>query len=554
MILLSPIWLLGLLPWAVVSVYLLSGQRRRVEVPFLALWSGPAAPPKAKRAIHRPPWFILFLILSLLLAVLAAAGPAVRSNHSSDSRFTIILDRGITMSPLSTRNEPFRGVVALAAPALQKRFDHQPVDFVPVPGEARSTNASDWAVLAMRMPPTAMDTQGALRQTVAECLRRKKALPVLVLTDRRLDEVNDQLMQIPPTGDAVGTKDVGIAAVAARSQPTPQVMIRLRNQSHRREIHLRIVSGNQQVDQAVALPIAGNTQDYFIDIPGGLSDSVRVEIEPDDIAPVNDRAWLARESSWPVVQARTPLPMSVQRMIDVYGKSRPGNETSRHATVGFDAVPDGQGGVWIQRERSALNRSMERSSTATVVPQAVTAHVANWPGAADLTATLPSGFTPVVSRAGHPLVAVHENPAQVWVNLDLDSWSTSPDFVIFFTNVFDWIGNGANPEYRAHPVARLGKEWKRADDSPVPAGVENGLWPGLYRRGDGTLLAINAPDTKWEQPLKTGWQAKLARQQTGGAVKVSLAPDLCAAAVIAGMLAAGFWLNHPALRAAAKQK
>jgi hypothetical protein len=47
----------------------------------------------------------------------------------------------------------------------------------------------------------------------------------------------------------------------------------------------------------------------------------------------------------------------------------------------------------------------------------------------------------ILSINDHPAVAIRESPArQVWVGFASDVWPRSSDFVIFWTNVFDWIG------------------------------------------------------------------------------------------------------------------
>src|SRR5438309_1422584 len=98
MVFLSPIWLLGLLPWAAVVIYVLRGRFPRAAVPFLALWAGLITVAKSRRHLHRPPLFLALLLMTMLLALLAAAGPKLRGRGST-ALVTIILDRGVTMSP-----------------------------------------------------------------------------------------------------------------------------------------------------------------------------------------------------------------------------------------------------------------------------------------------------------------------------------------------------------------------------------------------------------------------------------------------------------------------
>src|SRR5262245_56711981 len=75
----APIWLLMLVPWAVVSLWLMLGRRQRVKVPFIELWQSNETPPRDLRASLRPPPFALAcLLLSMQLGLLAAARPAIR--------------------------------------------------------------------------------------------------------------------------------------------------------------------------------------------------------------------------------------------------------------------------------------------------------------------------------------------------------------------------------------------------------------------------------------------------------------------------------------------
>ncbi|MFL5409388.1 MAG: hypothetical protein ACJ79O_26500, partial [Myxococcales bacterium] len=72
-----PIWLIALLPWAAVTIYLLWGRRKRVNVPFLDLWQIPVQGQRPRRKIAAPPVALAAAILAMLLSVLAAGGPRV---------------------------------------------------------------------------------------------------------------------------------------------------------------------------------------------------------------------------------------------------------------------------------------------------------------------------------------------------------------------------------------------------------------------------------------------------------------------------------------------
>src|SRR5215207_6043201 len=75
---LSPLWLLALIPWAGVALWLLVGRNPRVAVPFIELWNDSDAPRRrVSRALRRPPAAIVCALLAMLLALVAAAKPAL---------------------------------------------------------------------------------------------------------------------------------------------------------------------------------------------------------------------------------------------------------------------------------------------------------------------------------------------------------------------------------------------------------------------------------------------------------------------------------------------
>src|SRR5262249_6520356 len=93
----SPLWLLGLIPWIGVVVWLLSGRHERTSVPFINLWRGSEAKPRVRAKVRVPPFALSCLMLSTLLAILAAAQPRVTAiPYTSGPAITIIVDRGIT--------------------------------------------------------------------------------------------------------------------------------------------------------------------------------------------------------------------------------------------------------------------------------------------------------------------------------------------------------------------------------------------------------------------------------------------------------------------------
>jgi hypothetical protein len=65
-----------------------------------------------------------------------------------------------------------------------------------------------------------------------------------------------------------------------------------------------------------------------------------------------------------------------------------------------------------------------------------------------------AGWQPIVLVGEHVLVAVREMPArQVWIGFESPEFSHSSDFVIFWTNVLDWVGHGGDAYVANGPFA-----------------------------------------------------------------------------------------------------
>jgi hypothetical protein len=114
----------------------------------------------------------------------------------------------------------------------------------------------------------------------------------------------------------------------------------------------------------------------------------------------------------------------------------------------------------------------------------------------------------------HVLVAVRPGPPnQVWVGFNAPDWPNTADYVIFWTNIFDWVGGGSE-SFVSHEITEWTAEWK----PPEPLSDQGTQWPGLYRRSDGALRAFNAPDVIFLPPPQRNWEARLSdvRLQSGG--------------------------------------
>jgi hypothetical protein len=539
----APIWLLALVPWAGVVLYLVWGRRPRVDVPFLELWPAHGEGVRVRRRATPPPVALALAILAALLAILAAGRPGVRWSGAGPT-VSVVLDRGYTMSGREAGGDSTRLVDAvneLSMP-LQQVSLLRPMERVLVPGPGPERSETSDLIDGPAMTPTALDTRDALRIAVRSALARGPG-PVIVVSDQDPGMADGRVIRVPP---ARAVRNARIVTLAARETPAAQVMVRVRGGAGIERTTLRVTSGvaTPPVEQMLELPAGGDATDAFIDLPKpGQSIKAELLVEGDD-QPADDTAWLVREASWPRIEPRLPLPAAVQRMLDVYARERPPTDASRRVAIvsSPDQLPAGEAGVVLALER----RGSATSPDAIVVADHPIMHGVRFSDVGDAVvarADPPAGFAPVVTAGGKVWVAVRDEPIRiVWVGFDSDAFGRSTAFVVFWANVLNWAGEGGE-QFASYPVGSLETDvdWTPVELAGSPAPPEPKLWPGLYRRADGTLRALNAPDVPLPPVGETDWRERIARIAEGvdGRSDVSPAFIVLALACLAG--SAGLW-------------
>jgi hypothetical protein len=495
---LAPMWLWGLVAWAGVTAYLLAGQRHRVGVPFLDLWQGPEGAPKVRRRVTPPPISLVMLIGAMLLMILSAARPVLRTGKGVN--ITIVLDRGITMMPAGRMQESADRVDQLLR-------DSGPVDrltVIPVPGKGSVEffGEVDWT----RFPPVPMDVPSELAATVRRTLSQTTE-PIVVVTDRPVEQ-SDRVVQIAPSRIP---ENVGIVSIAARGR---EAMVRVRNDSDLSEAKL-LVDG---VERTINLPARGSEADFFVETAATQQLQVRLEIEDD--LPVDNAAWLVKVRSWPTIELRTHATPELQRMVETYRQHRPASQASRTVVIGQNEQAD----VWIE-EDAAQRVEEEPTAAAHPVVQGV-----DWAQLKDLRKTsreMPAGYSPVLSAGDNAIIGVKHEPRRgVWIGFSSQSLQRTPAYVIFWTNVLDWVGQGGD-EWQAHPPRPLASGWRRIEPAASEPMLEAGLWPGVYARGD-ERVAVHAPAPKFavrKSPSSApnpsaNWNAASTGQSAGGLLAV----------------------------------
>jgi hypothetical protein len=522
----SPIWLTLLLPWAALAAWLLSGRREEARVPFVHLWPRSAAPARIRRALRIPPVSIACLLGAVLLAVLGSAGPHVaRPSNARQHNVTLIVDLYVT--------SPARDAGGA---------DLQPSRVVLVRGDAtEEVEPSNWRQRVGKR--TAVPTLPALRAAVADALARD-ARPIVVLTNQRLGIASDRVVNI---GTDDPPNNVGIVRLAARERPVGQVMVTVRNQSPGTRAELTVSSNGAALRQTIELPPTAGERDYFVDMPR-LGQTIATALDVQDDIDADNCAWLVRVNSWPDVEARGNLPPELARVIETYGRLRRADSASKRIIV--TATMSDEPAAILSDGGAA--RSI--AGPLQVVDHPIGSNV-EWDdalGPARVGELVGGGWTPLVHAGERVLVAVRERPArQVWVGFDSDTWPRQSSFVIFWTNVFDWLGGGGGggggggEVFVGEPVRQPGTEWRRLDDlsgaitSPAlpPA-------PGIWGRTNGDLRALNAIDIRLDPPLPNDGRAKLAALKTSGvARRATLAGPALVAALVLTLIASLTWAS-----------
>ena len=526
----SPIWLALLLPWAALTLWLLLWRRARMHVPFLALWRGevPEPPPAAQRQFNLPPLYLLAALATMLLAILASARPVLtRAGATDDTPMTLILDRGVTMT-----GNKFDETVARAVSVLRARFGPGPLTLVDAAsGDTTETVRANLSAARSMETPELRDTRQSVRQAVRRALARQSRGPIVVLSDHMLAD-DPRVVQFAP---AKPLSNVGIARIAAREQPRPQVMVTLRNDSSLSDAIILVRSGNEEKRLAVELPPRGTEKNYFLDLDH-LSRTIDAELRVDgDELPIDNVAYLVRRRAWPKVEVRGDVPAEVRRVAEAYSRARPAGEGS--ATVAVSDTP--MDGPSVVVTRGAVSDTAD--AKLVVADHAVTASV-NWADAHLRPVDVPAdaGWTNLVTAGAKALVAARESPArQVRVSIDSSDFARTPAFVIFWTNLLDWVGSGnvaagATAETFSAGSAIL------PDRSWVPTTGRFGD-PGIYARGDGTLAAVNVDPVIIDPPVASNAHAKLDALKPREHGGLQLAPWLALAALACLLAAAALW-------------
>jgi hypothetical protein len=465
----TPIYLLLLIPWTAAVVWVLLGRTRYAHVSSLQFWESTDVAAAPRRALRKPPLPIVMMLLAALLAVLAAAGLGWRG--SVGKRLTVIVDRGV-LSAAAIAKDP----AAVHRQLLATAPANTPIDLVLMPGDAiRETDVSDIGTDLAHLRPSGTDTTKTLPQTVMrELARTGQEIVVISAQPLAIDDPRVHVLQ-PPTSLA----NAGIDVFAVTEGTTPQALVRVFNATAQARATLRV----NGVETPIDLPSAGESRDYFVDLPSLPRTATATLVIADDIA-ADNVAYLAQRQSWPRLEPTAPLSPGLRRLVDVYARQRPPNDASRRVIVTetSNAPPADVAAAVVATPGAGAKVRFAPVSAETGHP--LVRDVAWQRLVKDATIQPPkgNGWKTIVRADEQPLVAIRENPSrQVWVAIDSPAWSQEADYVVFWTNVFDWLGGGA-ANYATEPAGDLPADWERREPAEPPA---MDAAPGIYQAPDG---------------------------------------------------------------------
>ena len=530
----APLWLFFLLPWAWVALWLLRGYRPTAVVPFLHLWPDEPPPPDQRRRRRLPSWPIILLMAAALLAILSAGRPELPIAGRVRPPI-IIVDRGITQLAA----DRYTTLIGQATGLLQSSCLPEAVaDVRFVPGPTLRIPVRDLSREILARPPWPLDTRPALSAAIEQARRDLAApgeMPILVLSDKPAPPMPGVVYA--PSGRPA--RNVGIESIAAGDTPSPQVMLRLRNDTPQLVAEVTLSSAGRVISKNAKLPASGESADLFINLPA-LGDTVEARLKIQDDLPADNVAYLVREGRVVRPTARTVLPPELARMIEVHNRLHASQAAATEVDISTSSLAPGVSGVFLANAsgqptdlRPATHGDHPLLRNITLPQDAI---LASEPPGED--------WTVVASVNSMPLLATREKPTrQVWVGFWSRSWARQVDFVVFWTNTFNWLG-GQQSRFISEPAHGLPSGWEPVSPTTAPASPA-GVWPGLYRHG-AVMAAINSPaptDLNATSPatapaVAKSWQDALRQQMSAHPARRELASWLLLAAILLVLAAA----------------
>jgi len=447
----EPAWLWLLVGWTGLVLWVCTRSGQRTLIPFSALWAADVAVPQGRRRIHLPPLAIALLLGAIGAGILAGAGPvlAIKTKWLIAARqpaaALVILDCG--MSFAADAPYPYANIAAAASDLFRQSPDIS-VDLWPVPGTRYRIPADQLGAQINLQRPTIRASEAALNSAVRLAADGSDILAIIVLSDRQIARPIGLRPDIPFCRLPVSHVDQKswIVTAGARSEPRPQVMVRIAWVGNPGVGSLRITSGGKTTSEDVTLiGQAGLTEKaFFLDVPE-LGETALCQINGD--GPL-ESFYLVRENGWPTVRlASNNLPEGVAKFVDIYREDRPPTAESRQVIVAseFPALGPAPGLVCVTLRPAGAQGAV--AGVLAVSEHPVTrgldfsALAATPAGAPSSAGQLPVGFSGLVWIGDSPVIAAGQNPRRIWIGLTAaqwHAWASDTGFVHFWARAMSW--------------------------------------------------------------------------------------------------------------------
>jgi hypothetical protein len=356
--------LLGAASALTVALYLLRLRRRRVSVPFIALWESLLADRRSSRLFSslRHLLSLLLALLVVALLTLSFADPRPRSADSSARSAVMLIDAGVTMqasdvvpSRLGAAIAEARKLVRSAGTGrylLVAQMDASVTPLSPMSGERHVLEQALEQVSATDLPT---DHERAYRFAL-DVLDGRPGAELIVISDtalapdpavtRALERARIAVSHVP-----IGRRsdDVGISAFAVRRYPLDknrsELLVELYSASpHTEDVELTLLGDGVPIDvQRMRLPARESVRRVYDDVTGvahTLEARLSLPGDHDDLA-ADDRAYAAlpeRRRSKVLCVSAANLYLQAALLLDEYLDVDVVAPAAYTAADGYDAV------------------------------------------------------------------------------------------------------------------------------------------------------------------------------------------------------------------------
>jgi hypothetical protein len=467
-------WLTLLIGWIVLAIWLWRRERRVVWVSSRLFWPGLQSTSSRSQERSRPPAWVIAALLALLAIVLALSKPIL---PSKSPRVTVIIDPHVSMAARWQDKSLARAMADRLAEDLEALGTNADVRVV-IPGSVDApSNSHD--IDQVRW--TAASTSSMIEQW---CLERESEREATVVLSAQELDLPKTAVRYAPESMVVNR---AVIRIGASAEPRPQAMVTIAHSTNDDPFDLVLKSKGKTITRRVEPEHGSGSTTVFVDLSSGANEWLEAHLEAADGLDIDNSGYIAQAGGWPRVEIAGEIPRPAERFCAVYAKARPAGKESGSIVVASE----------VQDRQRAIIFAPTQPFAA---PQTVSLDLP-WHDLANVSrvqvngvaSTAPNGFE-VLSRLGEkPILAVRRaEPMQIWIGCDVEVFAQTAEWVAWMNALVDFLNPRDRPRWEQASVDEIGADW-------IPVVVDPGVnaSPGVYRSGEGRLVAANMPAVKW---------------------------------------------------------